>query len=427
MDLAAATSHPVIRAAVDARAAAKSTVGQDPRLLTTTQRAAAIREWRAARDECDAELMRLLAASDDLAAESGARDVAAWLATETLTDRGTAGAEVRTATALATRWRAAESALAEGALSVEQARVICRGLDDLNTALAEQDGMTASAREDVLVRAEAELLRLATRHTPRELRRLAERILTVIAPEVGDEADRRALETAERRASAATSLHLRRRGDGSTDVHARIPDHVAERLRTYLDALTSPRVDALDHGVVDPATGQRLPGHRLAGEAFVALLERVDPQRLPLHGGAATTVVVTIDLDSLRDGLGEAVLGDGTRITAGEARRLACRANIVPAVLGGDSELLDLGRSRRLFTTAQRLALARRRATCQAQGCTVPSSWCEAHHVRPWSEGGGSDLDNAMLLCSWHHHRIHDRGYRHHRLPDGSVRFRRRT
>ena len=86
--------------------------------------------------------------------------------------------------------------------------------------------------------------------------------------------------------------------------------------------------------------------------------------RLPIHGGNATTLIVTIPLASLQADLATADLigaglvpvdtangGDltGDRITASQARRLACTAKILPAVLGGNSLPLDLGRTRRLF------------------------------------------------------------------------------
>ena len=97
-------------------------------------------------------------------------------------------------------------------------------------------------------------------------------------------------------------------------------------------------------------------------------------------------------------------------------------------MLGGDSEVLDLGRHRRLFSPAQRKAMAVRDVHCRAEGCTIPAAWCEAHHAaNPWATGGTTDLDDGVLLCSWHHHRAHDDRYDTKRLPDGSVRFARRT
>ena len=257
----------------------------------------------------------------------------------------------------------------------------------------------------------------------------------VVCPEAYDDQERRALLAAERRASAATRLSLHVRGDGAVDVRARIPEAAAARLRSYLEAFTSPRrgstgtptdVEAFEE--VDEVDGRRVPADQRRGQAFCALLEAVDPDRLPRHGGVATTVVVTIPYDGLVAATGVGLLGDGTRITAGQARRLACGAGLLPAVLGGASEVLDLGRSQRLFTAAQRKALAVRQRACSAQGCTVPSTWCEAHHAGdPWSRGGRTDLADGLLLCAWHHHRIHDDRYLVERLPDGAVRFHRRT
>ena len=172
------------------------------------------------------------------------------------------------------------------------------------------------------------------------------------------------------------------------------------------------------------------------GEAFVAFLETADASRLPIHGGNATTVVVTIPLEALRAELASAGLlgaglvpGDdlvGDRVTAAQARRLACTAQIIPAVLGGRSVPLDLGRARRLFSPAQRLAMGVRDTTCRAEGCDVPATWCEAHHLHPWEHGGRTDLDDGVLLCGHHHHRVHDPAYRTDRLASGDFRFHRR-
>lgn len=156
-------------------------------------------------------------------------------------------------------------------------------------------------------------------------------------------------------------------------------------------------------------------------QRMCSFLECIDPARLPLHGGDATTLVVTLSLDALLAELGTAELlcaglvpGDettGDQITAAQARRLACTAKIIPAVLGGDSLPLDLGRAQRLFSPAQRKALLLLRdKTCRAEGCDIPGTWAEAHHLVPWSTGGRTDLANAVLLCSHHHHRVHDPG-----------------
>ena len=273
---------------------------------------------------------------------------------------------------------------------------------------------------EVLEQAEAHLVAEAAHFGPRELRVLGRRVLDVVAPEVSEQHEAEVLAAEERLAWRRTSLSSVRLGDGVTRFTINVPDAVAARLRTYLEAFTSPR----HHGTGE---GDRVPVDVRRGQAFCALLEACDPRRLPVHGGDATTVIVTVPLATLRDGLGSGELGPSDHLSAGEVRRLACTAAILPAVLGGKSDVLDLGRSSRLFKPAQRKAMVIRDRECRAEGCTIPATWCEAHHAgRPWSRGGRTDLDDGVLLCSWHHQRAHDSTYDTSRLPDGDVRFARR-
>ena len=110
---------------------------------------------------------------------------------------------------------------------------------------------------------------------------------------------------------------------------------------------------------------------------------------------------------------------------------MACGAGIVPAVLDGESQLLDLGRTQRFFTEAQRVALSMTYDSCAAEDCDRPYAWTEQHHEDPWAFGGQTDLDKAVPLCGFHHRRMHHPGF-HHRIdrdPDGRkhVTIRRRT
>lgn len=253
------------------------------------------------------------------------------------------------------------------------------------------------------------------------------------------------LADAERHAGEKQRLRMRALGDGTTRISAIVPDATAARLATYLHAFTSPRLaDGAVRSAADEAgrSAAEKPvfGGPLAmlgrpkqlAEAFGQLMEVLDPSRLPIHGGDATNVTVTISLKDLEQGLGVAMIDNGVpgdgfdTITAAQARRLACTARIIPAVLGGDSEVLDLGRGQRLFSKAQRRALLLRDKTCRAQGCDIPGTWSEAHHLVPWSHGGATDLANAALLCSKHHHRAHDPAYDMTRLASGDLRFHRR-
>ena len=121
-----------------------------------------------------------------------------------------------------------------------------------------------------------------------------------------------------------------------------------------------------------------------------------------------------------------AQLDTGHRISPSLARRLACRAGIIPAVLGSHSQVLDLGRRTRLHTKIQRIALALEQGGCTAEGCDWPPGMCH-HHDVPFSKGGPTDLKNGRLLCPRHHARAHDPTYETTQFPEGKIRCHRRT
>ena len=405
--------HPVL-ACVDVVACALEDVADlDPAFMRVDDKREALVRLGEIAGRLEELRLRVLAGADDVAAADGARDQAAWLAHHTRSDRADCRRDLRLARQLERERPVLARAMRDGRVNRGQAAVIVRALTDL------PDDVGA----DIEQRAEEHLVALATEFGPRSLRVLGRRVLAVVAPEVAEDAERQALEREETRAQRRTFLTSRVNGDGTTDLRIRVGDAAASRLLTYLEAFTSPRRTP---GAGEPVHDRRPYDQRL-GHAFVAFLEAVDPQRLPVHGGDATTVVVTVELSALLSGLGVALVGDQP-ISAGEARRLACTASIVPAVLGGKSEPLDLGRARRLFTPAQRKALALRDRTCRAEGCEIPAAWCEAHHAAtPWAAGGQSDHADGQLLCSWHHHRAHDHRYDQRRLADGTLRFHRRT
>ncbi len=435
VDPAGGGVHPLLASVAEMSQALDSVAGVDPVYLRTGEKAELLLGLSRVTARLDELRLRVMAVAGDVAADEGARDVAAWLGCHARADRSTARREARLAAALEHRWRQVAAGVAAGTVSLAQAEAIVTGLEELPGDL---DPAVRDAAEEHLVGQASEF-------GPQQLRILTRRVLEVVAPDVAEDHERRRLEAEERRARRRCRLTSRGHGDGTTTITALLPDPVASRLMTYLEAYTAPRHAPGETGD-SSARGIRRRRHRRRGprtagvctaagklsyparlgRAFCELLEHLDPARLPLHGGDATTVVVTIDYDQLRDDLGTATL-DETPVTASHARRLACTAAILPAVLGGASQVLDLGRSRRLFTPAQRRALAIRDRRCRAHGCDIPARWCEAHHRTPWSHGGPTDLDHGELLCSHHHHRIHDPGYDHHRDPDGTLRFHRRV
>ncbi len=154
---------------------------------------------------------------------------------------------------------------------------------------------------------------------------------------------------------------------------------------------------------------------------------------LPAAGGLRPQVMVTIDYRDLLTRLGtpaegtaatEAAGGAGsdltTRavqetgsllftgpVTASTVRKIACDADIIPVLLGGEGRILDIGRASRIFPPHHRKALIARDRGCAFPGCTIPATWCEAHHITYWSQGGTTGTENGVLLCSHHHHVIH--------------------
>jgi len=431
------TPHPVLACAATIGAALKDVADIEPAFMRTAEKADALLALSRIETEVTALRLRIMAAADDVAEETGARDVAAWLAHQTHASPRSCRAELHLAAALDARWTRLGAAVADGVVSIAQAEVIARALDELPDDLD----------PDLLVKAEVYLVEAAAHHRPDQLRVLGRKILDVIAPHIGEAEEAKQLAREEERAWETTSLTLTRRGDGTTRVSGVLPDAAAVRLETYLDAYTSPRQHPAEQPRVVEQRGTTaasrprsrgrdagavvettIPQHRARGQAFCALLEHLDPAKLPAHGGDATTMIVTIDHHTLTNELGAAgLLGTDDKITAAHARRLACNAQILPAVLGGKSEILDFGRSRRLFSPAQHKAMRLRDQRCRGDGCTIPATWTEAHHLRPWSQFGKTNLDDGVLLCSHHHHRAHDPRYSTERRPNGDIRFHRRT
>lgn len=409
--------HPVLACVEAMGAALEEAADVQVVFMGAEEKRAALVELVRVESRLSALRLRLMAVSDDVAQAEGARDVAALLTHHTRGDPAANRRDLALAEALDRRWGSVAAALSAGSLNLAQAQVVTRALEQLPRA---------ELPAQVLADAEERLVALAADFGPRELRVLGRRILDIVAPEVGEQHEAEQLAAEERRARRRTSLVSTRLGDGTTRITLNVPDGVARRLSTYLEAFTSPRRQADDPHATTEA--DRIPADRKRGQAFCSLIETLDPRRLPVHGGDATTVIVTLSLGDLRAELGTADLGPTEQLTAGEVRRLACTASIIPAVLDGRSEVLDLGRTSRLFKPAQRKAMVVRDRECRAEGCSVPAAWCEAHHSgRPWSQGGRTDLADGLLLCSWHHHRAHDPTFDTSRMPNGDVRFSRRT
>lgn len=366
--------------------------------------------------------LAVVAAADAarVADDTGLTDTGSWVARRTRADAVVASRDVRLATALAPTEtevvRPCATALADGDLSPAHARVIVTATDQLPATLSAEQVETV----------ERDLVEKATRLSPDQLRRAARRALEVVEPDPAavDRHEDTLLRTEEDAALARTRLTLHDNGDGTTSGYFTVPTLAASMLRTIIQAMTSPRRARLGASIAQAGhPDDRRDWAHQSGLALVELLEHLPTDHL--HNKVAATVVVTIDHQRLQTAVGAAGLDTGHTISAGQLRRLACGAGILPAILNGPSLPLDLGRTNRFFTETQRVALATKHHTCAADGCDRPYAWCELHHRDPWSRGGTTDLRDAVPLCWFHHRRIHDPEYHHDDGPHG-ITFRRR-
>ncbi len=158
-------------------------------------------------------------------------------------------------------------------------------------------------------------------------------------------------------------------------------------------------------------------GHQHPAGDDPAVVDDGSPGVLPGPGDAAFTAGVVGGDGAAMPGQGPlrgVAPGEihwGGLISPAAARRLACCAGIQRVILDPAGAVLDVGREYRTATPAQFAALTTRDGGCAFPGCTRPASWCIAHHIIHWADGGPTDLDNLVLLCTWHHTVIHHHGW----------------
>ncbi len=294
------------------------------------------------------------------------------------------------------------------------------GLDQATEILRAVDALPPDVDPVDRDKAEQHLVNLAAQHDARELRRLGAHLLEVVDPDGADAQLAAQLEAQERDAARKTFLTVRDCGDGTHEGRFKIPTLHAAMLTRQLESLMNPSRP-------DPISSDGKTRPEVRGEAFTQWISRYPTDRLPTSGGVAATVVVTIPLDTLLHGLQAAALDTGDLISPTLARRLACEAGIIPAVLGSHGEVLDLGRKTRFHTPKQRLAMnLQQHGTCAVERCTTPATWSDAHHLTPWSQGGHTSVHDGVLTCTRHHTQVHDPRYTVERIRPGRIRLRRR-
>ncbi|MFI6065350.1 DUF222 domain-containing protein [Micromonospora sp. NPDC051227] len=338
-----------------------------------------------------------------VAVAQGASSTAVWLRERLRLSGRSARQLVQLAATIDAAPPAVRDALLSGAMTVEQGRVVAETI----AALPVEAGPKVADKATQL------LVAWADRFDPTSLSRLGERVLAHVAPELADEAELKALERATERAEARRHVTLSEQRNGQVRLSGNLDTETASLLREAIDPLCAPAGEHDD----------RSPGQRRADALGEICRLALRTGQLPDNGGDRPQLVVTVSLEELVNGVRAGTLETGTPLTPGAVRRLACDAGVLPVVLDGNSQVLDVGRQRRLFTGPLRRALVLRDGGCAFPGCDRPPRWCDGHHIRHWSDGGVTALGNAVLLCGYHHRFIHRGDWTVRLAADGRPEF----
>lgn len=384
--------------------------GRDAAALTTAELVAVNQAFGALRRQVDAAYAPVAAeisrqsrselGGESLAKRQGFRSPVAFISTTTgasvaetvkLVQVGEASAPRASLTGelLPARHPHIAAAVASGRLAVHAASAIITLLDRVAPRVD-------TAR---LALAETELADLAPGMRPDELARLLARAEAHLDPD--------GIEPRHDDRRADRSLVIQER-DGMLLLTGRFDVETGAPIKTAIESVVTGALRRNEHG--DDGDRDERSVRQMQADALADFARHVlGCDRAPTS--PSTTVVIRMNLTDLQEGTGIATIdGIDTAIPASTVRHLAADTQVIPCILGGSSEILDWGRARRLFSPAQKLALAERDGGCIS--CGAPPAFTHGHHLRWWTrDAGPTDLDNGVLLCTGCHHRLHSDGW----------------
>ena len=329
----------------------------------------------------------------------GHLSAASWLASTHKVAWGTAREHVRIARALE-EMPVTRQALDAGEISMSAVRVLAAARD---------------ADPSAFERSEAQLVEAARIHSMNDLQRVAAYWRQAAQRENAMEGEEKLRQ--RRRLHASVTFLGMVRVDGDLDPES------GETLLTALRAV-------LDSGSRSGASDDRSPAQRRADALGEICRQWLDGADRPSVAGERPHVTVTVGAEVL-GGTEDAVseldhVGPVDPVDPETAKRLACDSSVMRVVMAGRSEPLDVGRRTPVVPPAMRRAVIVRDRHCRFPGCDRPHTWCDAHHVVHWADGGPTAVPNLVLLCRRHHRLVHERGGFRLELLDGRPVFRRR-
>ncbi|MGH3567694.1 MAG: DUF222 domain-containing protein [Pseudonocardia sp.] len=260
---------------------------------------------------------------------------------------------------------------------------------------------------EVWAGAEAELADKATAYTPSELLTYGTALIDTLDQD-GPEPD-------DRPPTQINELHVTRtNGRPGGTLQGRFDDAaVFDAIATVIDAKSKP-LTGDDHRSMPERQAEAL------AEVCGYVLDHGD---IPECGGRRPHLNVLIRLEDLENRARCAMLDFGGSLSPESLRMLTCDACVLPIVLNGKGQPLDVGRVTRTIPDGLRRAVAARDRGCAHPGCGRPPSWCEVHHIKAWEDGGETALHNCVMLCKAHHRLLHRTSEWQVRIRDGLPEF----
>ncbi len=248
------------------------------------------------------------------------------------------------------------------------------------------------------------LLEQATKLAPKPFDRAVKRAVDQLRQDDG-------LTESQQKRNASEFTHWFDHRTGMGKFHGQLDPERYEALTTAIDQHTASLAAADDQ----PSTKDP----HLAVQALVELVcsSGQRTQHLP-H------VTVVVDERTLTTGphnTSRCETGNGHHLPPQTIDRLACDSVLQRVTLDDRGVPINVGRKYRTATSSQWTALRAVYSTCAWKDCDRPLSWCQLHHITEWRNGGATDLDNLVPLCSTHHHRVHEGQWSTKLAPDRTL------